>query len=247
MSSSAIDYRIHTASREGEPADTSDDAAGVRPDGWPIRAAVADGATESVYAGTWAQCLVEQLGAVKASASGFAAAVEAARSGWQEAVQDAAEQPWYVTAKLEEGAFATALGLSVGREGQWQAVVAGDCCLFQLRDGGLHRAWPTADPEGFTHRPTLVASRATREAPTPKTATGTWGAGDIFLLATDAVAAWLLRTDLVAAAAWDDEAFHDAVVTAREDGELRNDDATLVVLEMRRRPPTEDDGATPKA
>ncbi len=233
MSTPSAAYRIHTASRSGEPPDASDDAAAVRTETSPVRAAVADGATESVYAGVWARCLVEQLvQADAASASAFAGAVEAGQDEWRAAVDErAAEQPWYVTAKVDEGAFAAALGLSIHDDGRWRAVAVGDCCLFHMRNDALDRAWPMTDPDAFSHRPALVSSLPGRDGPTPATTDGKWRTGDTFLLATDAVAAWLLRTDPTAAASWDDP-FDEAVATARDEGNLRNDDATLVVLTM---------------
>lgn len=233
MPDPSVVSRIYTVSRADEPAEASDDAAHVQADQAPVRAAVADGATESVYAGVWARILTQKLVEAETStAEDFGAAVEAGQAAWQAAVDDrAAEQPWYVTAKVEQGAFATALVLSVQDDGQWQAVAAGDCCLFQVRDGTLHRAWPIDDPEAFTHRPTLVPSLPQRSVPAPQTTQGGWRAGDAFLLATDAVAAWLLRTDPAAAVSMEPTAFARAVDEARAAGTLRNDDATLVVLE----------------
>lgn len=227
-------HRIHTASRAGEPTDASDDAAAVQWEEASVRAAVADGATESVYAGVWADILTEQLvEADVASAAEFATAVDAGRSAWRDAVVDrAADQPWYVSAKVEEGAFATALGMSVHDDGQWQAMAVGDCCLFHLRGGTADRVWPVNDPEAFGHRPALVSSLPRQAAPTPEIIDGTWTDEDVFLLATDAVAAWLLRAEPAAAVSWDGDAFTRAVDNARSDGILRNDDATLLVLEM---------------
>lgn len=241
MPDPSVASRIHTVSRAGEPAEASDDAAHVRADGAPVRAAVADGATESVYAGVWARILTQKLvEAEVGTAEAFGTAVEAGQAAWQAAVDDrSAEQPWYVTAKVEQGAFATALALSIHDDGQWQAVGAGDCCLFQVRDGTLHRAWPIDDPEAFTHRPTLVPSLPQRSVPAPQTTQGDWAAGDAFLLATDAVAAWLLRTDPADALSMEAAGFESAVDEARAAGTLRNDDATLVVLKTEV-PPTTD-------
>jgi hypothetical protein len=54
---------------------------------------------------------------------------------------------------------------------------------------------------------------------------------------TDAVAAWLLEgrergEDLAEVLRLDPEDFRERVETARETGDLRNDDATLLVLEF---------------
>jgi hypothetical protein len=142
----------------------------------------------------------------------------------------AAEQPWYVQAKAEEGAFATGLVFSVHDDGTWAAASIGDCCLFHLR-GETVQAWPTDDPEAYTNRPDLIPSRGADRIPTPDTTTGRWVPGDTFLLATDAVAAWLLRAgprSVLEA----DASFEATVETARADATLRNDDATLLILEL---------------
>ena len=211
--------------------DGGEDAARVRSDAWPVRAAVADGATESVYAGLWADLLVDTFVEVGPDPQALPAAVQARQAEWRTAVQErAAEQPWYVQAKAEEGAFATGLVFSVHDDGTWAAASIGDCCLFHLR-GETVQAWPTDDPEAYTNRPALIPSRGADRIPTPDTTTGRWAPGDTFLLATDAVAAWLLRAgprSVLEA----DASFEATVETARADATLRNDDATLLILEL---------------
>ncbi len=227
----------------GEPG-AYEDAARVRAEAWPVRAAVADGATESVFAGMWAEMLVR---------AGTRGALTTARlreglPDWQRAWAarcdaQAAAAPWYVQAKANEGAFATLLGLEVCADGCWRAAVVGDCVLFHLRDGALRASWPAHSPDAFGNRPALVPSRASADASGMeklRTTTGAWTPGDVFLLATDAVGAGLLRGAQspeapfrpAAAAQWSAAAFRDAVATARAEGTLRNDDSTLLVLEL---------------
>jgi hypothetical protein len=57
--------------------------------------------------------------------------------------------------------------------------------------------------------------------------------GDAFVLATDAAAQWLLRTDPAAVLEFDDDRFRLATDSARGTGGLRNDDSTIILLEMR--------------
>ncbi|MFB6247799.1 MAG: protein phosphatase 2C domain-containing protein [Salinibacter sp.] len=224
-------HRILSVPRAGSDA-ASEDAAAVRAEDWPVRAAVADGATESAFSGLWARTLVDHLLDRSATtAEAFAAAVDAGQAEWTAAVTDRLDdRPWYVRAKAEEGAFATVLGVVLSDDGAWTAVAVGDCCLFHLRDGGLVGAWPYDDPDAFTHRPSLVPSRRNRPVPVPKTTSGTWETGDQVLLATDAVAAWLLRRGPASLRDADVPALRRAVQAAREEGRLRNDDATLLVL-----------------
>lgn len=222
--------------KEGEDMAAYEDAARARTDRWPVRAAVADGATESAFSAAWAEHLTQGLveGAVM-TPEALRDAVPDWQATWREAVRERVEaRPWYVAAKAEEGAFAALLGLSLRADGSWRAVSVGDCCLFQVRDGALMRSWPFGAAEAFTNRPALVPSVSSRTLPAPEAATGDWTPGDAFLLATDAVAAWLLEADApvgpAALGSGDDAAFREAVLQARADETLRNDDTTLLVL-----------------
>lgn len=201
---------------------------------FPVHAAVADGATESAFARQWAQILTEGLieqGASEVSA--FRAALPAWQTRWSRAVADRTQrQPWYAAAKAEQGAFAAVLGLTLHPDGTWQALSVGDCCLFHFHEGALRAIWPIDDPDAFTHRPALVPSRATHALPEPEQTDGTWGHDDTFLLASDALAAWLLRTDPAAVLALDAETFAARVRVARDDERLRNDDVTLLSVHI---------------
>jgi hypothetical protein len=100
------------------------------------RFAVADGASESAFAGLWARLLVEGFVAVP-QAPDLLDWLDGPRRCWSVAVMGL-ELPWYGEMKRAEGAFATLLGLDVrpttpGRPGRWQAVAVGDTCLFRVR------------------------------------------------------------------------------------------------------------------
>lgn len=234
MSTPSVVHRVHAVPRDGEEPGDYEDAAALRADDWPVCAAVADGATESMYAGAWARALVNGVSADgPTTAEAFEATISDLRARWQGTVgAQVREQPWYVSAKAAEGAFAATLTLSLHADGQWRALSVGDCCLFHVRDGGLVASWPFDTSDAFTHRPELVSSRADQSDLHLVSTDGTWRAQDIFLLATDAVAAWLLDGDAPAIERLDDESFQEAVGAARDAGDLRNDDATLLVVEM---------------
>lgn len=244
MRSPSVVHRSLAVPRAGSGEAEYEDAAAVAVENWPVCAAVADGATESVFAGAWAERLARSFVEQRATtADALREAVAERQSEWRATIHDRIEEePWYVSAKAAEGAFAALLGLSLHPDGQWQAVSIGDCCLLHLRDGALRRSWPFEAPDAFTNRPALVSSRSDRPVPAPETASGTWHPQDTFLLATDAVAAWLLRADpsedsgppinLATAADWNQEEFQRIVGTAREEGTLRNDDATLLVVRV---------------
>jgi hypothetical protein len=131
-----------------------------------------------------------------------------------------------------------------GGEGVWSAWVIGDCCLFQLRAGQLVTSFPYARPEEFTCSPILLgtAGDADTVATLRTELKGNWVPGDEFVLATDAMALWILeRVD--EAGVYDESALADAIRPrtrtefaawvghARRSGQLRNDDTTVVSIQ----------------
>lgn len=230
--------RVFSVPKAGHGPHENEDAwAGPLEQRGALRAAVADGATEGVFSGVWARALAEA--AVREADP--ARAVVSARVAFEQAVAPRrAALPWYAAAQAEAGASAAVIAIEVQNngsgpagEGAWQAWAVGDACLLHLRIGDdsvcrLAAAWPLSDPAAFGARPRLV--RSAGPSPEPAHAAGTWRAGDAFVLATDALAAYLLATDPAAALApADAEAFVRFVAEARLAG-LRNDDATLLVL-----------------
>src|SRR4051812_21505254 len=122
-------------SRQGCGPDECQDA--VLGDAGRGRFAVADGASESAHAGLWAQLLVADFVGRDDDPAGWAARLGPVRQRWAAAVagEDAdAAQPWFVEARMRQGAFATLLGVRVDAAGGWEAVAVGDSCLFHVRD-----------------------------------------------------------------------------------------------------------------
>lgn len=221
------------APEEYEDAFAGDAAAG--------RFAVADGASESAFAGPWARLLVEEF--VRTPGS-WAAWLPALRECWAAEV-GGRPMAWYEEAKFQEGAFATLLAVQLGRpagEGRpaWEAWAVGDSCLFHLREGRLLRAFPLDRSADFGTAPALVCSRP----PAPQTrrprrnsALGEWQPGDRLLLATDALAQWFLQQVEADRSPWEevgrletDAAFADWVGRLRDHEGMRNDDVTLVSI-----------------
>lgn len=162
---------------------------------------------------------------------------------------------WYEQTKLDRGAYATLLAVSfcapgegdlpdLRDEGRWFAAAIGDCCLFQVRDGSLVEAFPIAESKDFNTSPLLLNSRnqdsaliAERVAVTA----GTVRQQDDIYLCTDAVAAWFLREVEHSGRPWetlrdlgtsDGPDFADFVEEERSSGRMRNDDATLIHVDV---------------
>lgn len=254
--------------KSGHAAHENEDACAVQADHWPLRVVVADGATESAYAGLWAELCAEGFVSLnletvesnpvesspvdwksspgregdghRSEPSGWRRvwreALAAWQSRWQEIVERrAADAPWYVAEKQRQGAFTTVLALAVHRNGTYRAASIGDCLLAVQSSRGDRRTWPTDQPEAFTNRPALLPSRPDIDVPPVEHTAGTWAPGDRFVVATDAVAAWLLRTspdEVFTGPLPDAPSLRRQLGKARNAGDLRNDDLTLAILHM---------------
>jgi hypothetical protein len=230
--------------------------------------AVADGASESSFCELWAQSLVRSF--VESSPDfprlgppGLEAWLEPLQNEWSNRIPWD-RLPWYAEEKARDGAYAAFLGLrfSDGNEpakkagfwrrlfgrakpltARWQAVAVGDCCLFQARGGELVKAFPLTLAEQFTSRPLLLSSRVdqNRQAwSTLQTVEGEFKDGDLFIVATDALAQWILTPDPAGGARWrklaemrTEEEFARFVDERRRAGDLRNDDTTLLVCKWK--------------
>ena len=243
-----IHWRSFSLVKQGHGADEYEDAAAA--DGARGRFAVADGASESSFAALWAGLLAREfVRAPLGRRRRWAAWLPPLRARWAKEL-DGRALPWYAEEKLRVGAFATFLGLVV-RPSRWRAVAVGDSCLFHLREGRLLRAFPLSRSDEFGNTPRLVGSRA----PEPDAiehqqlrAQGHCRADDRFLLATDALAQWFLRQVEGGNEPWpavnrlleppaDDAVFASWIDKLRESEGLRNDDVTLLVLDLSPEPP----------
>jgi hypothetical protein len=186
-----------------------------------LRVAVADGATESVASGVWADILARAYGSSRARTVSYQHLARVARRRWQrwraryvDQAQGQGGLPWFVESGLQRGAFAALVGLTLmeghntgmgpanddhldpaGRGG-WQALAVGDSCLFQVRDDELLVAFPLTASAAFDTRPALLSSNLASNVRLQErvaTATGSWRSADRFYLMTDALAAWFLR------------------------------------------------------
>jgi hypothetical protein len=158
---------------------------------------------------------------------------------------------WFEEAKLNQGAFATLLGVSfrshprkASHEGRWSAVAIGDTCLFQLRDERVLRAFPIEDSGDFGIVPDLVTTRSNGQemiAHSARKAWGPWQSGDTFFLATDALSCWFLSSYERGDEPWkilrdlNTEAqppFEEWMASLRKEGVVRNDDVTLTRIDV---------------
>lgn len=231
-----VEHRAFWLPKAGAGAEEYEDAFAFSEkveEGTFVRVAVADGATESAFARRWANLLADRF--AERGAAALTRGLQALQKQWAATVEERADAlPWYGAAKAEAGAYAALLGLTLhrpeGEEGSWQAASVGDCNAFHLRGDRLVQTWPHEHVDDFGTRPALVPSRPDAPGVEAGHAEGRWQRGDAFVLATDAAAAWLLRTDPARALRWEAVTFAEVVRQARVQGELQNDDVTVVTI-----------------
>ena len=245
--------------RHGNPVEHYEDAfcprrSGARR-GSRLRLAVADGASESMLSGLWADLLVRTW--CRSRRRGMGEVVAAAMSAWHATLEDylegrrAERRPiqWFEQPGLDRGAHATLLGVELDRspsgEGRWTAESLGDSCLFQVRHDDLVTAFPLEDAASFTNTPALVPTQRGQldhVIAALGRAQGACRDGDVLFLATDALAAWFLAAARAGEAPWRELAgiacddggsgFAAWAAKQRRAGAMRNDDVTLVRVEV---------------
>jgi hypothetical protein len=207
------------------------------------RCAVADGATESAFSGEWAKMLVNGFGRHELRL------LEQQRQ--LERSVASKPLPWYLEAKARRGSHATFAGLSIRETsepdsaspaGRWNVFAVGDSCVFHVRDGQLLQTGPMSSSQDFGNTPSLLSSRGgiklQRGAPGFTIQSGSWQAHDVFYLATDAMAQWMMSEHEAGNSPWEllrdqgVEAFQLAVMVLRGTDRLHNDDTTLLRVEM---------------
>jgi hypothetical protein len=227
----------------GNSREEYEDAWAHRPTRTPIgiRVAVADGATESSYAKLWAVLLAESYVRSELTGPEFFARLKPARRLWRRRLAGR-PLPWFASEKAEQGAFAAFLGVEIdAHRNRWAALAVGDCCLMQVDNVGegmrVVETFPLQKSSQFTMSPYLIGSRSEGESLQDRiqTSNGSLRDGDMLLLATDAIAAWLLKRHEEERPLWKwiyrklgtPESFAALVAYGRKNG-LRNDDFTLV-------------------
>jgi hypothetical protein len=210
------------------------------------RFAVADGASEASFAADWAKLLAEGFVAARGKPWQGLDWLPPLRKRWAAAV-DGRALPWYAETKRDAGAYATLLGLVLQppagkKPGTWRALAVGDSCLFHTRGGRVLAAFPLERSEAFGSQPPLLGSRDGGPEPDSEQAHGRYRSGDRFLLMTDALAQWFLAEDEQGASpaeevdglliAVDPEAAFVSWVGERRGQGLRNDDVTLLVVDL---------------
>lgn len=219
-----------------------------------FKCAVADGATEASFSGSWAKLLVD--GYVRGVEWTNPAGLSELAGAWQSSL-DGQALPWYAEQKAQSGAFAAVVGLFLRDDlaqsftdeaarrnvsGQWRASACGDSCLWQVRAGSLLCAFPLTQSGQFDNSPALVSSNLESNAGIESHVVrdeGQWQPGDCFYLASDALSRWFFWRQETAGDALavlsgiaSQDALAELVTSARQEKTMRNDDVTLMIVQL---------------
>jgi hypothetical protein len=225
--------------KDDQHPDSNEDAWAVHEPSGAV--AVFDGATESFAARRWVAILARQWrehGSLD---------LESAQNTYADSSPVALS--WAQEQAATRGSFTTVAGLRRS-EGQWSTLIVGDSAVLVVRDSEIVLARPHTSAADFASTPDALASAADLRAESALLLEHAQQSMDLpslpgagttgFLLATDAVAAWLLTDDLQerpsrlqalldcrTAQAW-----NALVVLERATGRMKVDDATVLVLTL---------------
>ena len=231
-------WRLLCCPKRGHSAAESEDAAAADAD--LGRFAVADGASESAFAGDWSRLLTDAFAQAPVVEGGWSAWLKPIQERWLAAV-GGRDMPWFLEDKFEQGAFATFLGLELLRRDKgwnWTSVAVGDCCLIQIRADALLKKFPILRSIDFDGTPDLLGSRQ-RDVERDFWSAGELIQGDRLLCMTDALAQWFLAQTEAGLTPWrmvaqierEPDGFAEWVEKLRQEKALRNDDVTLLTIE----------------
>jgi hypothetical protein len=236
----------------GEQKTDIQDVCGSSTDG--SLAAIADGASTSLWPREWANILVEHF------CHDNQDSIAKIHEGWEEWLRPLQEEwrqhslkikkdstiPWYAQGSREKDhGSATFVGLKFRPPNQageriWEALAVGDSCLFQIKaNSDKLVAFPLETSEQFTTVTNCFHSLPEYKSYPPAFTDGLYEAGDIFLLATDALAEWIIKDCKNDQPRWEklisvasQEEFTNFINQLRDEKRIKNDDTTLLRLKV---------------
>jgi hypothetical protein len=204
-------------------------------------ASLSDGASESFDSKSWAEILCR----LACSDSGINAETISDAAVEYSAQYDPTTLPWSKAAALERGSFATLLFVRQNSSRpEVELFAIGDTVVLLCESEEVVRKFPLVEPEEFLLRPTLLSTKNSsnsflKDASFNAThvAVAPIGPGTVALLLTDALGHWCYQALRNFTDDWrilltlnTTEDFHDFVLTARANGQLKIDDTTLIRL-----------------
>ena len=213
--------------------------------------AMADGATQSSFSKLWASLLVNESCLSQENPLNLQQTIFSARSKWKNALPDQ-NLPWPVAIKIKQGSFATLLWFKIWQKNGfstngsdsdaqgWTACSVGDTCMFQIAKGKFINSFPLTKADQFNNSPDLVSTNPVYGGSrlVCSKVSGQWNRGDHFLIASDALAQWIIngmeRSDLtwpiISMNLTSLMRFQTWIKALRRQSAIKNDDTSLICL-----------------
>lgn len=214
--------------------------------------AIADGATECCFSKLWATLLTKIF--VESDLSLFSlkrfnkkeatkallSFLPIVQKEWNSKIEWN-NLKWNVLEKAKMGAFASFLGVEIVRDDKeecykWRAIAVGDCCLLQFKSYQLVTSFPLKSGSEFGSRPQMLPSIALQSTHFEvRYKSGKIRKGESIILATDALAEWILREGKETLScntlfSLNEEQLNEFFRKLIEGGRMRNDDITMIIL-----------------
>lgn len=210
-----------------------------------MRYAVADGASEALFSGSWAKTLTAAWSEHRLNFDdGVQGQLRQLSADWAESI-DSTNFPWWAEEKLRQGSFSTLTGIELElAEGvaRWSVVAVGDSCFFHVRRGEVIEYGPVMRSSDFASRPYLIGTHARSSSDLALHTNRYYGQlepGDEFFLLTDALSAWFISqfeqrgtyanfSGQLERAVTDQHLFFEWIADLRRNQHIRDDDVTCL-------------------
>lgn len=238
-------YQFRMEKRGNDPDECEDSIAYSAHDNSYIFA-MSDGAGEAAFSREWSAILTEYVvnnppdpNTVEDFLKWLQTSTTELHNLWVAAIPPFEALPWHGKVKFRRGSSATILFVKI-EDSVMKVCAVGDSCLFHIRNAELLKAFPIDDCKEFGTRPYLINTQ--HGVSGDQASVAIWNTSiqenDAIILATDALAAWLLCKYTNWDRSWEtilgleqnDPTFREWIEGLRNEKEIRNDDVALVIF-----------------
>jgi len=216
--------------------------------------AIADGAGSSLYPRKWADILVKSFcqsseDPIETIKESYQEWLKPLQEEWRQYYLAKIRAPhrkwWEGGSQIKDRGSSTFIGLRFQglqdlEKREWQAVAVGDSCLFKLeRKTDNLQVFPVKNSKSFKRIAKCFESLPEYQSSSPEFEEGWYEDGDIFLLATDALAQWILRDYENQSQEWRKVScinrhrdFVNFIAQLRQKDLIENDDTTVAMIKI---------------
>ncbi|BDM83789.1 protein phosphatase 2C domain-containing protein [Acaryochloris marina] len=236
---------IFSIPKEGETQENNQDAAFCNDNGTLL--AIADGVSSSLFSKEWAQIITKEFCknsyvSLKDLCENWYCWLHPLQENWRSFyLSKVSSLPWYAKGSIhKDHGSATFLGLKIYKcisgKGYWEAISIGDSCLFQIYPQAKRiNSYPQMKSNEFNSISRCASSLPEYNSCLPYFWSGEYNQDDYFVLATDAIAQWIVKSletqsfneDILRIKS--NEKFSKYIFDLRFRKEIHNDDTSIVI------------------